>query len=103
MSLGTCTQTTGKSICQGPLCVSGQQITCERCGFVYDDHPMALAWKEEAKKPPPPPVSVPAQEYVTTIFDRVKTLESQLKTALNRVANLEKELQSLRGRGRQSA
>jgi hypothetical protein len=68
--LGICTV----KECQGPLCVSGRQVQCERCGQAQPDHPMTQKLREydaaeqsakaaqaaEAPAPPPAPAGTVA-------------------------------------------
>ncbi len=84
MSLGECGQ------CHGPLCVSGQQVCCERCGQPQPDHQLTKEIAAAPKKAPPAPV-IPAQHYPASWGDRINTLEKIVAEQAARIVTLETE------------
>ncbi len=103
MSLGTCERplrSAGSAVnvgfCGGPLCISGREVVCERCGWKHETHPVAVAdaaAREAARQKaltakPSDRVSGP-EEYASTIFDRVMVLERTIKALEARLTMLE--------------
>ena len=74
--LGECVE------CHGPLCVSGREVVCERCGHIHPDHPAVAGWKDP--QPAPPAFATPAQDYAASIPDRLKRLEELVQRLLER-------------------
>lgn len=82
--------------CQGQLCVSGRQVTCERCGHVHADHP-ATKPPKNARSPRPAP-DIPPQHYAASLMDRLNAAERRLAAfehLEHRVAELERRVAEL--------
>ncbi len=86
--------------CQGPLCVSGREVVCERCQAPAVDHPLAAQIRAT---PAPRPVKVRhdpldyapgLQDVVRSLRGRVESLEKDRAELLRRVAALEQLLGS---------
>ena len=91
MSLGTCEK------CHGPLCVSGGDVACERCGHRHPQHPLALA-NAAAVPPPPSGFVVPAHSMPATHADRLVVLEKAVEKLAGRLATLEQQLSLKQGK-----
>ena len=86
--IGTCQK------CHGPLCVSGRQIACEKCGTPEPDHPLTRQWK--AEQPAPPEPQIPPADYVASGPERLRKAERAMEALLARVGALEQEVLSLK-------
>jgi hypothetical protein len=77
--LGTCVS------CDGPLCVSGQQVACERCGLAVKDHPLTAG--VPAPEPPSSWVAPPA-DFQGGHGDRILALERKVAAMEARLASM---------------
>ena len=69
--------------CKAPLCVSGREVVCQRCGLPVPNHPATVGWNDP---PPPPPAPVTGPlGYAATLPDRVLSLERRM-AAMERAA-----------------
>lgn len=76
--------------CYGELCVMGDEVRCESCGFPQVDHALAVEFRSRPQEAPRPEVVAQPIEYVASWGDRILALEKRAAAQDARIAKLEK-------------
>jgi hypothetical protein len=87
--------------CNHDLCISHNEVRCEKCGLPHLEHPMMLEIIAAKKAPPPaPPRDVQRDDYVSSWGDRINSLEKLTKAQAKLIEVQGKRIEHLESAGK---